>query len=533
MNRKTSRKGKSKDRGAQLVQRLVKDAPQSFTAWHVPEPKLVFGAKNLCEDPKTGITIFGPAALDHGARSSIRLGLIGTGETIGHLRRFLDLARGQISAGRSKRGKAYDPLLSPDFPGFDMDRPFRCRAEISERLTEELTGREIERAISSDDYQTRVKNVADLISEKLTVVAERDPEPDVVICAMPENVDIACGPKARDGQRKRRSLTRLEKATRRIEKEAAKTGQMFLSYWHNDDNTEDKLHWDFHNAMKIRAMKANLTTQLIWEGTLTGTRETQDRATLTWNFFTALYYKAGNLPWELPFPATDTCFVGVSFYRESREPDSITRSSLAQVFSDSGEGLVLKGEPVTWDRERDYKPHLSESSAFRLLSRAINLYKNHFDRVPRRVVLHKTSRFWDEELDGFRSALEDIHSYDFVALERRGIRFLRLGKEPPIRGTAIRLAQGNYFLYTRGYIPFFKVYPGMRVPNPLEIVEHIGDSSPEKICSELMALTKLNWNNCNFGSGDPITIAFSREVGRILTELPKDQDPKTKYRFYM
>ena len=76
-------------------------------------------------------------------------------------------------------------------------------------------------------------------------------------------------------------------------------------------------------------------------------------------------------------------------------------------------------------------------------------------------------------------------------------------------------------------------YPGMRIPNPLEVVEHFGDSSADKVCSEILALTKLNWNNCAFASGSPITTAFSKQVGRILTELPEGVVPQTKYRFFM
>jgi hypothetical protein len=51
--------------------------------------------------------------------------------------------------------------------------------------------------------------------------------------------------------------------------------------------------------------------------------------------------------------------------------------------------------------------------------------------------------------------------------------------------------------------------------------------------SEVMALTKLNWNSCSFGSSDPIPILFARTVGRILAELPPGITPQTKYRFYM
>jgi len=110
---------------------------------------------------------------------------------------------------------------------------------------------------------------------------------------------------------------------------------------------------------------------------------------------------------------------------------------------------------------------------------------------------------------------------------------MRLGQEPPIRGTVIQLAKTNYLVYTQGYVPFLRQYPGPRIPNPLEVVEHHGDSSAQRVCSEILALTKLNWNTCKFASSEPITIAFSRRVATIIKELPIEVEPSTKYRFYM
>ena len=53
------------------------------------------------------------------------------------------------------------------------------------------------------------------------------------------------------------------------------------------------------------------------------------------------------------------------------------------------------------------------------------------------------------------------------------------------------------------------------------------------ICEEILALTKVNWNSCFFGSSVPITIRFAKNVGKILAELPPGVTPQTKYKFYM
>ena len=84
-----------------------------------------------------------------------------------------------------------------------------------------------------------------------------------------------------------------------------------------------------------------------------------------------------------------------------------------------------------------------------------------------------------------REALASVKSHDLLTLDQRAIRFLRLGKEPPIRGTVIQLVRRNYLIYTRGYIPFLRAYPGMRILNPLEVVEYIGDSLPIKFVQRI------------------------------------------------
>jgi hypothetical protein len=149
------------------------------------------------------------------------------------------------------------------------------------------------------------------------------------------------------------------------------------------------------------------------------------------------------------------------------------------------------------------------------------------------VVVHKTSRYWPEELSALKRGLGDVEHYDLLALERLGIRFFRMGDKPPIRGTVVQLTPKRFLVFTGGYIPFLKAYPGFRVPHPVDVVEHYGESPAEQLAREIMVLTKLNWNSCAFASSQPITIRFARSVGTILTSLPAGTEPEAKYRFYM
>lgn len=532
----TDHSPKRRRSGSDLLEQLLRDTEQSFHSWHVEEPPLVFAGRQTCEDPKTGIAIFGPAGLDRSARPTIRLGVVGTGESIQMLKNWIQEARHPIRAGCNKVGKPYDTLLAPTFPGFDAESPFQCSIDIADAHCETLTQASIQSALNDPRFPIRVQNMVRLVTDRLHVLAGKEPQPDIVVCAMPKEVEAACGPDARAQGRKRIFLTKAQRKARQIEKRDQRRGQLHLNFGDEEEDqrpAESRFHQDFHNSLKAHAMATDLPTQLLWDSTLRRSRGTQDPATVAWNFFTAVYYKAGNVPWELPFPTGGTCFVGVTFYREGPDPDAPTRTCLAQAFSETGEGIVLRGDPVTWDKERDRRPHLNRDAAKKLLQLVLDTYHRQFHVAPRRVVVHKTSRYWDDERQGFMDALQGVPSHDLLAIERRGIRFFRLGAEPPVRGTVVQLGARNYLIFTRGYVPFLRAYPGMRVPNPLEVVEHFGDSAADRVCSEILALTKLNWNTSAFASADPITIGFSRDVARIIKELPDGVQPHYKYRFYM
>ena len=137
--------------------------------------------------------------------------------------------------------------------------------------------------------------------------------------------------------------------------------------------------------------------------------------------------------------------------------------------------------------------------------------------------------------EGFKQAANGRSQYDFVALYQRGTRFPREGVYPPLRGTLCQIGKWASYLYTSGYTPNLGTYPGPYVPEPIEIVEHFGDSSVEKISREILALTKLNWNSATFACGYPMTLFFAREVGKILSEFPDGEDRviQPSYRFYI
>jgi hypothetical protein len=245
-------------------------------------------------------------------------------------------------------------------------------------------------------------------------------------------------------------------------------------------------------------------------------------------------YKAGIIPWRLADAMAGSCFVGISFFRPDDGDGSTLRTSVAQAFTDGGEGFVLQGEKFEWDskKQQERAPHLDQESAKKLLQRVLDTYVNQIQTTPRKVVIHKSSRFTLAEREGFEAALNGVSHYAFVTIGRRGICCLRPGNKPALRGTLADFGQKRGLLYTTGYIPFLRCYPGFRIPQPLEVRETWGSLSLREVAEDIMRLTKLNWNTSAYSCVDPITLAFSRRVGEIL-KVANTQEPALQYRYYM
>jgi hypothetical protein len=55
----------------------------------------------------------------------------------------------------------------------------------------------------------------------------------------------------------------------------------------------------------------------------------------------------------------------------------------------------------------------------------------------------------------------------------------------------------------------------------------------QHVAAEILALTKMNWNNTQFDNGMPITIAAARHVGEVLKYVGEEQEIAPRYSFYM
>ena len=197
----------------------------------------------------------------------------------------------------------------------------------------------------------------------------------------------------------------------------------------------------FHDLLKAEGMRLAVPIQMIRPGTYGGERGRkkgrrsglatvlQDEATRAWNIHTALYYKAGGIPWRLMRDIAEltTCVIGVSFYRTLDRARLLT--SVAQVFNERGEGVIVKGGHAKLDKD-DRTPHLSEKDAHALLANAIQVYRREHKTMPARVVIHKTSGITQEEARGFNAAAEDgaIDTIELLTVRRSSTRCFDTGR---------------------------------------------------------------------------------------------------------
>ena len=79
-------------------------------------------------------------------------------------------------------------------------------------------------------------------------------------------------------------------------------------------------------------------------------------------------------------------------------------------------------------------------------------------------------------------------------------------------------------------------YIGPETPNPLFItVMKSSKRLPniKKVLGDIMGLTKINYNACNYSDGLPVTIRFANKVGEVLTMGSAKGSEKQPLKFYL
>jgi hypothetical protein len=409
--------------------------------------------------------------------------------------------------------------LNPDFPGLGNQNPFRCKFVVPEAATIAMSRSQVNDIRAIGKHDEAVKQAVEMISQQLSALMESSVKPDVIVLALP--------------------IPLIEKLVNAKSEEEADAVE--------DEQAEEKDNLlDFRDLLKAKTLHLDVPTQIVWPDTWDdaakiprkvkrdSNRQVQSKPTRAWNLLNALFYKAGKVPWRL-LPdegGLRTSYLGIGFYRDVEGQQLWT--STAQMFDERGRGLILRGARAQTETKGRH-PYLTAQDADDLVAQSIAAYKAHHRHVPARLVVLKTSRFRPEEAEGVESALRRaaIELSDLVWVQESSpIAVFRDGNYPVLRGTFIDL-RGKGLLYTRGSVPYYGTFPGLRVPRPLLLVPHENcDSAISKIAGEVLALTKVNWNTTQFDQKLPAPIKAAREVGRILKHIEYGMPVSTDFRKY-
>lgn len=476
---------------------------------YIEEPSLQFGTDHhIC--PKSGIYTYNPFDISQVRPEKIRIGVIGKADSVDKILEWLESCKTHIDG---KQSKTPHPNLFMNFCGFNKTVGFKCEIAYDDTYLRKLNNSDFENVIKEQtSLEGIITEITSLYLNEIKFLS-KNKKPDVILCALSENF-------------MKHIMEAKPKNTGDDEEEAPE--QDF------DEEEVSKKEQNFRRNLKAKAMQYNVPIQIIRDRIAKPTAEMQDAATIAWNFFTALYYKASGTPWALirKDAAETTCYAGISFFK-SRDKKS-TQTSIAQIFNELGKGVILRGEEIVL-KKNDRTPHLDEQQAFNLLTKSLKEYYDAVKIYPKRLVLHKTSNFNQDEIYGFTQAARQLHinQIDLVSIQISDIRLYRSGNYPPMRGTHFTMTDNHHVLYTRGSVPYYETYPGRYIPRAIEVKLAAYDESPNVICDEILALTKMNWNNTQFDRQMPITIECARNVGEILKYLGEDEQMQLKYSFYM
>jgi hypothetical protein len=291
----------------------------------------------------------------------------------------------RLARARFLRRSAINLTCFPRFPGFRSDNNWHASLDLDPKLQETIPQKDFEKLAITGKADELVTTASSWFIDRFKYLDETY-KVDVLICAAPmqlvPRIGDDSGPTAVEG---------------------------------TAESASDEHALDFHHHLKAKAMSISKPIQIVLPMTYDeskrlklkrnplAVRKLQDEATRAWNIHTALYYKAKGIPWRLPRDASQftTCYVGVSFYESLDKTKLLT--SVAEVFNQRGEGMVVRGGPAKLVKE-DRQVHIEGTVANDLLTNALETYRTVHHNLPARLVIHKTSRFNAAEEDGFRTA---------------------------------------------------------------------------------------------------------------------------------
>lgn len=300
-----------------------------------------------------------------------------------------------------------------------------------------------------------------------------------------------------------------------------------------------------HDLLRRECVEQGIYAQYLEADTLTKGAQ----GSVLHNIAVATYAKAGGVPWQLrQSPLANTLVLGLSFHlvraRDSTETHR-TIVGVAEVLDEFGRHLAMQVSRQETSTEaiqkfkREYRSlYVPKGLMENLVKYALRPTQWPGRQLPKRLVVHKTTPFHEEEITGLQAALEDIQAdleFALVHIKEETVqRVYRESDKLALRGLLLTLRDDipESVLWTVGKVPQrwkqgseykYGEKSGSKIGTSDPIAIHLSKASRcpgfnvTDASRQVFALTKMRWNTVEMSIRLPVSIYLARQVGHFIT----------------
>jgi hypothetical protein len=238
--------------------------------------------------------------------------------------------------------------------------------------------------------------------------------------------------------------------------------------------------FDLHDCLKAIAASEGICVQIVTD-TDTGALGYFCRCSVAWRLGIAFYTKAGDVPWVAD-SEPGTAFIGIDYaLRPGIGTENRYAICCSQVFDAEESGLEFIAYEAEGIKLFGRNPFLRRDQMMKVIARSLAIYqRKHAGQFPRRVVVQKNTEFKPYEVDGCFDAL----------MHTPNVELLHVQQSCGWRG--------------------------------------------DDLCREVLALSKMDWNNDGPYDRLPVTLSFAQMLAKkVVKRMPKLEPRSYAFRLFM